>query len=289
MRLRKSILPHITEHVSPHCSGRLHGGALAHPTQPGLLFYAVGSSVLAMFESDPCKQVQLRGHDDEITALALSPHGRLLASGQRGTNSDVIIWDTANLTQSYRHAGSLSSSCRPKSTVADAMRSQLYRLFDLARLLCAPACTITSNQQQPLSDCIHSCTENNPNAAIYFVGLAVCIFLADSRSTTWRCVHLDFPQTSASSQVLAVSGASRACAHQLITCAVYHGRHASAASTATICSAHCYMAGCCLYSERHVFVLDTSNGKIVAHALLPEPTVCPYAELQGSGWDAVQA
>lgn len=48
------------------------------------------------------KQVQLRGHDDEITAFAMSPDGALLATGQKGRNSDVVIWDTQTLNQRFR-------------------------------------------------------------------------------------------------------------------------------------------------------------------------------------------
>ena len=35
----------------------------------------------------------MTAHDDQITALAISNQGHLLASGQRGENSDVVIWD----------------------------------------------------------------------------------------------------------------------------------------------------------------------------------------------------
>lgn len=46
--------------------------------------------------------MQLRGHDDEITAFAMSVSGGLLATGQRGQNSDVIIWDSQQLAQKFR-------------------------------------------------------------------------------------------------------------------------------------------------------------------------------------------
>ena len=42
---------------------------------------------------DPHNQVFLNGHDGPVTCLAMSPDGRLLASGQHGENSDVIVWD----------------------------------------------------------------------------------------------------------------------------------------------------------------------------------------------------
>ena len=59
---------------------------------------------LQHMQSNPFKQLQLRGHDDEITAFAMSPNGALLATGQKGSNSDVIIWSTQKLTQQYRQA-----------------------------------------------------------------------------------------------------------------------------------------------------------------------------------------
>lgn len=89
----------------------------------------VGSTVVAMFEvgsptmqssrhsgkpashspdsdtalqDNPLKQLQLRGHDDAITAFAMSPNGTLLATGQRGQNADVILWSTQTLAQQFR-------------------------------------------------------------------------------------------------------------------------------------------------------------------------------------------
>jgi WD40 repeat protein len=58
--------------------------------------------LLALLQGDPSKQVQLRGHDDELTAFAMSPGGSMLATGQRGQNSDVVVWDTKQLAQKFR-------------------------------------------------------------------------------------------------------------------------------------------------------------------------------------------
>jgi WD40 repeat protein len=57
-----------------------------------------------ILQGDPTKQVQLRGHDDELTAFAMSPGGNMLATGQRGQNSDVVVWDTKQLAQKFRWA-----------------------------------------------------------------------------------------------------------------------------------------------------------------------------------------
>jgi hypothetical protein len=53
-------------------------------------------------QNNPLKQLQLRGHDDAITAFAMSPNGALLATGQRGQNADVIVWSTQTLAQQFR-------------------------------------------------------------------------------------------------------------------------------------------------------------------------------------------
>jgi WD40 repeat protein len=35
----------------------------------------------------------MRGHDDQITCLSVSHSGALVASGQKGDNADILIWD----------------------------------------------------------------------------------------------------------------------------------------------------------------------------------------------------
>lgn len=52
-----------------------------------------GASLIITDIRDSHKQSFLQGHDDQITCLAVSNQGDLIASGQRGDNSDVIIWD----------------------------------------------------------------------------------------------------------------------------------------------------------------------------------------------------
>lgn len=37
----------------------------------------------------------LRGHDDLVTSMAISNSGRLIATGQRGNNSDILVWEYA--------------------------------------------------------------------------------------------------------------------------------------------------------------------------------------------------
>jgi WD40 repeat protein len=58
-------------------------------------FYITGACVVVT-ELSSHSQTFMRGHDDFVTCLALSPSGRLIASGQRGYNADVIVWDFEN-------------------------------------------------------------------------------------------------------------------------------------------------------------------------------------------------
>ena len=54
---------------------------------------AAGAAVVISDLTDPHDQSFLRGHDDTVTCLALSPSGGLVASGQTGANADVCVWD----------------------------------------------------------------------------------------------------------------------------------------------------------------------------------------------------
>ena len=56
---------------------------------------AVGSCAVVGDVMDPHTQVFLRGHVGALSALALSPTARLLATGERGFDSDVCVWDLA--------------------------------------------------------------------------------------------------------------------------------------------------------------------------------------------------
>ena len=63
-----------------------------------------GGCILISDVNDPHNQSFLRGHDDLITCLALSPSGNLIASGQQGEHADVIIWDFTTKELVYRLA-----------------------------------------------------------------------------------------------------------------------------------------------------------------------------------------
>ena len=54
---------------------------------------AAGSCAIVGDLLDHHAQVFLRGHTGAISACALSPSSRLLATGERGYDSDVCVWD----------------------------------------------------------------------------------------------------------------------------------------------------------------------------------------------------
>jgi WD40 repeat protein len=54
---------------------------------------AVGACAVVRDLLDPHAQVFLRGHIGALSASALSPSSRLLATGERGVDSDVCVWE----------------------------------------------------------------------------------------------------------------------------------------------------------------------------------------------------
>lgn len=76
-------------------------GAIFHPNGQNYVF-CNGASVIIGDLIDPHAQNFLRAHDDFITCVAVSSSGKYIASGQRGTNSDVYIWDFETKSVIYR-------------------------------------------------------------------------------------------------------------------------------------------------------------------------------------------
>ncbi|RHY60695.1 hypothetical protein DYB34_004661 [Aphanomyces astaci] len=70
----------------------ISAGLHYHPNGQDYVYPAGGCIVIASL-SDPHNQVFLRGHDANITCLSMSPTGRYLASGQAGSNADILVWD----------------------------------------------------------------------------------------------------------------------------------------------------------------------------------------------------
>lgn len=73
-------------------NGSIPKSTIMHPNLKNYLYIA-GSVIVIAEMNDANAQEFLRGHDDEVTCIALSNSGGLLASGQKGKNSDVFIWN----------------------------------------------------------------------------------------------------------------------------------------------------------------------------------------------------
>mmetsp|Transcript_6964 Transcript_6964/g.10193 ORF Transcript_6964/g.10193 Transcript_6964/m.10193 type:complete len:635 (+) Transcript_6964:20-1924(+) len=82
-------------------NGRVENGLQMHPNNINYI-YPAGACVVKSDKTDPHEQEFLRGHDDDITTLAISSTGKYIASGQRGSNADVCVWDFEKSTLIYR-------------------------------------------------------------------------------------------------------------------------------------------------------------------------------------------
>lgn len=76
-------------------------GALFHPDGQKYI-YSSGALVVIGDLTDPHSQQFLRGHNDTVTAVKVSRDGNLIASGQKGANSDIIVWDYSSKRLLYR-------------------------------------------------------------------------------------------------------------------------------------------------------------------------------------------
>ena len=94
------LTPMELEHSIGFC-GKFRGALHLHPTDNTVVFAQGGFVVIGNLH-DAHDQKFLRGHDDQISCLALSKNGNLIASGQTGERADVIVWDYATQTPKYR-------------------------------------------------------------------------------------------------------------------------------------------------------------------------------------------
>lgn len=80
-------------------TGRYRNTIHYHPTDKDTLIYNIGGLLVIEDLHDKHKQEFLRGHDMEISCVAVSPNGKFLATGQRGTTfqrtpeAPVIMWN----------------------------------------------------------------------------------------------------------------------------------------------------------------------------------------------------
>lgn len=104
------------------------------------LLVRMGHDVLPMLSNEYCSHQQefLHGHDEDISALAVSPSGQFIATGQvgshgvKGYEAKVIIWDYSSRTVVYRLHGhtaaitSLAFSCDDRFLASTDADHKLY-------------------------------------------------------------------------------------------------------------------------------------------------------------------
>ncbi|GLC48645.1 hypothetical protein PLESTB_000121000 [Pleodorina starrii] len=96
-------MPLVLRHMKG-LNGLVPGSVQAIPNSRGPFTIAqiCGGAIILGSENNLAQQHVLRGHDDAITAFAMSNGGALMATGQRGERSDVVIWDLATLAPKSR-------------------------------------------------------------------------------------------------------------------------------------------------------------------------------------------
>ncbi|KAJ1486976.1 WD40-repeat-containing domain protein [Baffinella frigidus] len=96
------------EHVVGFTGQDLHTMAL-HPLDANVILHGMGNVVVIADQTDPHKQDLLRGHDNDITAVAFSRSGRILASAQRASShrdgEQIVVWDYESRNPIYRLSG----------------------------------------------------------------------------------------------------------------------------------------------------------------------------------------
>ncbi|KAL0589702.1 hypothetical protein ABG067_002251 [Albugo candida] len=75
-------------------------GIHVHPSNQ--IVYAAGGSIVSTALHDAHQQSIFQGHQGHISCLALSPSGRFLASGAKGSSADVLVWDFMKQKLLYR-------------------------------------------------------------------------------------------------------------------------------------------------------------------------------------------
>jgi WD40 repeat protein len=131
----------------------LFQGAIFHPDGIKYIFTA-GANVVVGDLIDPHLQHFLRGHDDAVTSVALSSRGRLIASGQRGERSDVLVWDYESRQQLYRfeeHDGQIISLAfsDDEKILASLGADGNMILWDMSN-----GCIIVSTSKLPQGTCV---------------------------------------------------------------------------------------------------------------------------------------
>jgi len=96
------------EHIIGFTGQDPHALAL-HPRDANIALYGIGHVVVLSDQTDPHRQDLLRGHDSDISAVAFSSSGRLVASGQGKSpyadGEQIVVWEYESRKPVYRLSG----------------------------------------------------------------------------------------------------------------------------------------------------------------------------------------
>lgn len=138
---RADELPPITlDHITGFAGDAAHVLA-AHPSKPDLVYYAAGAVVVQQSLGNPRDQTLFHGHDEAVSALAVSPDGGFMASGERAavhgteTGAAVIIWELATCRALFTMRGHttevLSMAFSPDERFLATLSEDKLFVFDL--------------------------------------------------------------------------------------------------------------------------------------------------------------
>ena len=71
-------------------NGDCKGSVQFHPQDPMVMISYTGCLLVVSRVDDPHQQEFLRGHNEAITCLAISPTGNLIATGQTSTTRVLV-------------------------------------------------------------------------------------------------------------------------------------------------------------------------------------------------------
>ena len=130
------------EHVIGY-TGKASATLHYHPTESNTIVYGMGAVVVIQNLQDAHQQDFLRGHDNDISAIAVSQDGGLIASGQlgsvlhKGFDAPVIVWDTQGRRDVHQLLGiteavdNLSFSADARFFVATGGSNNSFYVWDM--------------------------------------------------------------------------------------------------------------------------------------------------------------
>lgn len=109
------------EHVFGY-SGKYQNTVHYHPTETSMILYTIGSLIVIEDINNKHSQWFLKGHDNDVTAIAVSSNGLLVASGQLGSQyhkhheAPVILWNYQSRAPITQFGGMLGRTVKVEFT-----------------------------------------------------------------------------------------------------------------------------------------------------------------------------